>query len=184
MSVHTFPGVRVREIETTDSRSVLTRSSIVQRIQEMVSIVHHPVQEESLQQVLVATTIPYYAVGLNAEQTTIMRRYLAERLFHGAFEQWAHVDAVLAGNVGYSVTFPVELQAWRTNAEYQLTMAESDYLSEWCNPIRSVPSLPAPILGAAHMYKSGFSNPNRLSSTVLHWLLQFSWRTHRIDFDN
>lgn len=184
MSVHSFPGVRIREVETSDGRISLTRSSILERIKQMVSIVHHPIQEESLQQVLIPTTIPYYAVGLNAEEAELMKTYLAERLFHGAFEQWAHVDAVLAGNVGYNVPFPKELLAWRKNPEYQLTMAESDYLSEWCNPIRSVPSLPAPVLGAAHVYRSGLSNPNRLSSVVLHWLLQFSWRTHKIDFDN
>jgi hypothetical protein len=167
-----------------DTRLIYSKTSIVEQIKSMIQIITHTVEEARLLQTGHRPVIPYYAVGLDSTQQDSLRQHLAERLFDGAFKQWAHVSAVLSGTTGQYVPVPKDLHPWVANAEARFSTCEIDFLCEFFNVavLRPLSSGTVFMYGSTvYQYKMRYDR--RLTSEWLRNTLSFDWKHHAIDFD-
>lgn len=174
-----------KQPEIPDSRVAVKRSSLITAIMNLICVVKHPAEEETLLNRTKngSPIIPYYTVNLTTDQERTLRHYLAERLFYGAFLQWPDQhSAVLAGYIGSSISVPASLRAWLWGKESKFSVTELDYLSEWSNPIALNQPRGVCLYGAG-VYVNGTYHSGRLSSLWLRHQLGYNEEKHKIHFD-
>lgn len=165
-----------------DNRYEVSKSLTINRIKNMIRIVKHPIEEESLFAKQNVPCIPYYTVGLYGKQEELLRRHMAERLFFGAFESKLNPKQQLTGLLGNHTPMPIELHSWFNGREARMTLQEVEYLQSWCNVISMQPPLRDLGLYGATFYMNGHKYEGRLTADWLRTILGFDPYRHKMNF--